>query len=160
MGKNVEKEREKREKKEQKEREKRENRERKRMNGWDKLLKNFKILNKDCKTFPNLIDRFNKATTEDDQTAITKEFNELLEYVLTVDQGKVIEYANDQYTGCRCWPNDYAKAHKNVAPLVRQYKAFERKIGTTDTKLKEIITSTKNSLQKILESIDNKLSQP
>ena len=162
MGKNVEKEREKQEKKEQKEREKREKQEKergkKRIKGWDTLLKKFKILTKDCQTFPDLISKFDAATTEAGRTAITKKFNELLKVALDYDKKQVIDRAEKEYNKC-VESSDYCKtAKKNLSTLVRQYIAFERKIGNTDADAKEIVTSTKEFVQGKLQLVDKMLS--
>lgn len=132
--------------------------EKERMQNWDTLLKNFKIIAKTNDQLGAIIRELDAAKSEKEQKKVVKKFDNLLENTLKIDAKNVDAFIKSTYKKCNTQP-DFAKAHTAFASLKNQYTTIAGKIDSTDKTFTKIITSTCALANKYLTKVDDKLSK-
>lgn len=131
--------------------------EKKRMQDWDTLLKEFKIIDSNNNQLGAIIGELDAAKSEKEQEKVVKKFDNLLKNSLKIDAENVDTFIKSTYKKCKIQP-DFARAHIAFTKLRQQYTTIAERIDSTDEKFKKIITSTRALANKYLTKVDKKLS--
>lgn len=132
--------------------------EKERMQGWDDLLKKFKIIDSDNNQLGAIIGELDAAKSEKEQEKVVKKFDKLLKNSLKIDAKNVDTFIKSTYKRCKI-KTDFAKARNAFTQLGQQYTTIAETIDSTDKEFEKIITSTRDLANKYLTKVNNKLIQ-
>ena len=132
--------------------------EKERMQGWDDLLKKFKIIDSDNNQLGAIIGELDAAKSEKEQEKVVKKFDKLLKNSLKIDAKNVDTFIKGTYKKCKI-KTDFAKARNAFTQLGQQYTTIAETIDSTDEEFKKIITSTRDLANKYLTKVNYKLIQ-